>query len=47
MAASLADVIDEVDLNPVIVYSDGCSAVDGLVVGHANREAERDRRQAV
>jgi acyl-CoA synthetase (NDP forming) len=47
MAANLADVIDEVDLNPVIVYSDGCSAVDALVVGRANRAAERDRRQTV
>jgi acyl-CoA synthetase (NDP forming) len=35
MAASLGEVLDEVDVNPVIVHPDGCVAVDALVVGHA------------
>jgi hypothetical protein len=34
MAAALGDVIDEIDVNPVIVHPDGCIAVDALVVGH-------------
>jgi hypothetical protein len=36
MAAALGDVIDEIDVNPVIVHPDGCIAVDALVVGHAS-----------
>jgi len=32
MAAALGDVIDEIDINPVIVHPDGCVAVDALVV---------------
>ncbi len=44
---SLGDVIEEIDLNPVIVYSDGCTAVDALVVGYANRDMASDTRQAV
>ena len=47
MAMSLGDVIEEIDLNPVIVYSDGCTAVDALVVGYANRDMASDTRQAV
>jgi succinyl-CoA synthetase beta subunit len=35
MAAALGDVLDEVDVNPVIVHPGGCVAVDALVVGHA------------
>ena len=34
MAAALGDVIDEIDVNPVIVHPRGCIAVDALVVGH-------------
>lgn len=33
MAAALGEVLDEVDVNPVIVHPDGCIAVDALVVG--------------
>jgi acyl-CoA synthetase (NDP forming) len=33
MAAALGDVIDEIDINPVIVQPAGCIAVDALVVG--------------
>lgn len=35
MAAALGEVLDEVDVNPVIIHPDGCVAVDALVVGHA------------
>jgi hypothetical protein len=34
MAAALGDVLDEIDINPVLVHPDGCVAVDALVVGH-------------
>jgi len=34
MAAALANEISEIDINPVIVHSEGCIAVDGLVVGY-------------
>jgi acyl-CoA synthetase (NDP forming) len=47
MASSLADVIEEVDLNPVIVNSNGCTAVDALVIGHANHDATNDTRKAI
>jgi acyl-CoA synthetase (NDP forming) len=47
VATSLEDVIGEIDLNPVILYSEGCTAVDALVVGHANHDAMNDKRQAV
>ena len=33
LAAALGDVIDEIDINPVIVHPAGCVAVDALVVG--------------
>jgi acyl-CoA synthetase (NDP forming) len=33
LAAALGDVIDEIDINPVIVHAAGCVAVDALVVG--------------
>ncbi|MBT8059838.1 MAG: acetate--CoA ligase family protein, partial [Gammaproteobacteria bacterium] len=35
MADNLQQVLDEVDINPIIVHSGGCVAVDALVVGHA------------
>jgi acyl-CoA synthetase (NDP forming) len=35
VAANFGDVLEEVDLNPVIVNSKGCVAVDALVVGNA------------
>ncbi len=34
IAADLGDVIVEIDMNPVIVNSEGCVAVDALVVGN-------------
>ena len=40
MASSLGGYIDEIDVNPVIVSSGGCIAVDALVVG-------RDRRAGI
>ncbi|MFC1605344.1 acetate--CoA ligase family protein [Pseudomonadota bacterium] len=33
LAAELGDVIDEIDINPVLVHPAGCVAVDALVVG--------------
>ncbi len=36
LAAELGDVIDEIDINPVIVHPAGCVAVDALVVGRRN-----------
>jgi acyl-CoA synthetase (NDP forming) len=33
LAAALGDVIDEIDINPVIVHPGGCVAVDALIVG--------------
>jgi len=33
LAAALGDVIDEIDINPIIVHAKGCIAVDALVVG--------------
>ena len=38
MARALADVLAEVDVNPVIVNESGAIAVDALIVG-------RDRRK--
>ncbi len=35
LAAGLGDLLDEVDLNPVIVHADGCVIVDALVVTKA------------
>lgn len=44
MASSLADVIEEVDLNPVILYENKCTAVDALIVGHAEPGVINDKR---
>ncbi len=33
MVAALADNIDEIDMNPVIVHADGCLVLDALVIG--------------
>ncbi len=46
MAASLGDVLEEIDVNPMIVGSERCVAVDALVVGHARQEKEIEERQA-
>jgi hypothetical protein len=40
MAAALGDVISEIDVNPVIVQSEGCIAVDALVVGRQFKPSE-------
>lgn len=47
MAASLATVIEEVDLNPVIVEFDKCTTVDALVIGHADQDVVTEKRQAI
>jgi hypothetical protein len=41
MADALADVLAEVDVNPVIVNESGAIAVDALVVGRDRREDQR------
>ena len=33
MAAALGEVLEEIDVNPVIVHPEGCLAVDALVIG--------------
>jgi acyl-CoA synthetase (NDP forming) len=37
LTAGLGDLLDEVDLNPVIVHADGCVIVDALVVTKARK----------
>ncbi len=37
MAASLAPVIEEIDVNPIIVSTHGCVAVDALVIGRSEK----------
>ncbi len=48
LAASLGDVLEEVDLNPVIVRAQGCVAVDALVVGRpvADTAVNEERQTA-
>ena len=33
VVAELADVVEEIDMNPVIVHADGCLVLDALVIG--------------
>lgn len=40
MVHALADVLQEVDVNPLIVTSERCVAVDALVVGRATEETD-------
>jgi acyl-CoA synthetase (NDP forming) len=35
MAHALGDVIEEIDINPVIIHADGCVAVDALILGRS------------
>ncbi len=34
VVAALGDVLEEIDMNPVIVHANGCIALDALVIGH-------------
>jgi hypothetical protein len=34
LAHAMGDVIDEIDINPMIAHAGGCVAVDALVAGH-------------
>ena len=45
LVAGLGDILDEIDLNPVIVHADGCTIVDALVIGrpHALAQASNMR----
>ncbi len=45
VAADYGDVLNEVDLNPVIVHAKGCVAVDAFVTGHAGEFNLIDERQ--
>ncbi len=47
LAVALGDVIEEIDLNPVIVHADGCMAVDTLVVGRNAGAPAQAVRKAV
>jgi len=33
MVAALGDVIEEIDVNPLILGADGCCAADALIIG--------------
>jgi hypothetical protein len=46
LVAGLGGVLREIDLNPVIVNSSGCTAVDALVVGHAAAQGDNVDRRA-
>jgi hypothetical protein len=35
VVAALADELEEIDMNPVIVHTEGCIALDALVIGSA------------
>jgi hypothetical protein len=45
VAADYGDVLNEVDLNPVIVHAKGCVAVDAFVTGHAGEFNLIEERQ--
>jgi acyl-CoA synthetase (NDP forming) len=48
LAVALGDVVEEIDLNPVIVHAGGCVAVDALVAGRRRTGGpESEVRQAV
>jgi hypothetical protein len=40
LAAALADVVAEIDINPLIVGAHNCIAVDALVIGQAAAPVE-------
>ena len=42
MVFALGEVLDEIDLNPVIVHESGCVAVDALVVGRIAEQSAHD-----
>lgn len=46
MVAALADVLEEIDVNPIIVHRHGCIAVDALVKGYAVAENFDENRRA-
>lgn len=46
LAASLADVISEIDINPLILGPQSCVAVDALVSGHAHQAQKYIYEQA-
>jgi acyl-CoA synthetase (NDP forming) len=46
IVAALADNIDEIDINPIIVHAQGCVAVDALVVPAGAMETRNTQRKA-
>jgi hypothetical protein len=38
----LADVVSEIDINPLILGPEGCVAVDALISGYAAQSAVQD-----
>ena len=47
LVAGLGDAIAEIDLNPVIVHTEGCSIVDALIVGRVDDSTATGARKAV
>jgi len=46
VVASLADQVEEIDLNPIIVNAQACVAVDALVIPAGARQPGQSRRKA-
>jgi len=40
LVASLGDIIEELDMNPIIVHADGCIAVDAMIVTVAQNKTD-------
>jgi acyl-CoA synthetase (NDP forming) len=48
LAVELGDLVEEIDLNPIIVHADGCVALDALMIArHAESRSASTRRRAV
>ena len=45
VATELGDVLQEIDINPIIVHKDGCVAVDAFVAGRKTLDKSNDERQ--
>ena len=46
MVSALADTLEEIDINPIIVHGQGCIAVDALLAGHAVTDSLDENRRA-
>ncbi|MGI9263312.1 MAG: acetate--CoA ligase family protein [Gammaproteobacteria bacterium] len=45
LASTLGDVLQEIDVNPVIVHVDGCIAVDAFIAGRKIQDNLKDERR--